>query len=99
MVSSLLVKGSDVVKVGQQVAVVEVGAAPAAAPAAAEAAPPPPPPKAAEAPKPAAPEPPKPAPKPAPKVREHHGWRRYARCIRAFGTLSTLVPVPVPEGT
>lgn len=68
MVSSLLVKGSDVVKVGQQVAVVEVGAAPAAAPAAAAA---PPPPKQADAPKPAAPEPPKAAPKPAPKVRGH----------------------------
>ncbi|EFJ47284.1 2-oxoglutarate dehydrogenase, E2 component [Volvox carteri f. nagariensis] len=51
VVSQVLINPSDLVKVGQQVAVVETGAAPAAAPAAA-AAPPPPPKPAAEAPKP-----------------------------------------------
>ncbi|KAG2492018.1 hypothetical protein HYH03_009747 [Edaphochlamys debaryana] len=67
VVQQVLVKPSDLVKVGQQVAVVDVGATPAAAPAAAAAPPPPPPPPkpAAEAPKPITvapgPAPPKPA--------------------------------------
>ncbi|KXZ54665.1 hypothetical protein GPECTOR_4g731 [Gonium pectorale] len=69
VVQSLLIKPSDLVKVGQQVAVVDVGAVPAAAAPAAAAAPPPPKPAAAEPPKPAAPAaaPPKPqAAAPAP---------------------------------
>ncbi len=57
VVSKVLIKPSDAVKVGQQVAVVDVGAMPAAAAA------PPPKPVAAEPPKPAA------APPPPPKVR------------------------------
>ncbi|GLC34383.1 hypothetical protein PLESTB_000734700 [Pleodorina starrii] len=65
VISKVLINPSDLVKVGQQVAVVETGAVPAAAPAAA-AAPPPPPKPAAEAPKPAAPAPPPKAPAPAP---------------------------------
>ncbi|GFR44163.1 hypothetical protein Agub_g5333 [Astrephomene gubernaculifera] len=73
VISQILINTSDLVKVGQQVAVVEVGAAPAA-PAAAAAAPPPPPPQpAAEAPKPAAAAPKPAAPKaaaPAPSTSE-----------------------------
>ena len=73
VIGKLLVSPSEVVKVGQQVATVELGAAgaaAAAAPAPAAAAPPKP---AAEAPKPAAP---KVRGAPAPtRVPDHHGAR------------------------